>query len=173
MQRRRRVGIPAWGNAPGQPRDHSSRAESPKQLIPHIFFLIGDLVFFQKGPELVLEASGLVMFGLVVDVIQQSQAVSRSDGEGTIASLPGESAQLRGLLLDPFRGAGFQVLNELSNGDSAGEADGEMHVVGYASNPETFASGSPCDSGQECVQSLADWFADEREPVFGAEHQVH
>ena len=67
----------------------------------------------EKFSELCLITTSLMMFPLVLDVIVDGCFLRKTDTERTVIFLPMKVTLLRNVLMDPFRGNGFESVDEL------------------------------------------------------------
>lgn len=77
----------------------------------------------------------VVVLGLVADVLRGLVKVPVINGEGTVARLPSEAlvvAFVQGL--DPLAAVGFDILDELGQGDGLGQGGQDVDVVADTAN---------------------------------------
>lgn len=176
--------IPVWGKAPEQEpkemtglkaRSIPARGIVPRpshRSVPHIAFIKFDSIFGKKRQVFLLERPGSVMLLLRVDVMPQRIQVPRSDGKRAVSTLPRESGKCGRLGFEPFGGRGFQFLHEFCRSDGAGKTDGEMHMIGDASDPVTFTIRIAGDGGEIGVERGSDAGIKDGGTVFSAENDV-
>lgn len=150
------------------PRPPATRSCS----IPHIRLIMGHAVFVQECAELFLERARPVMLLLIIDVAAQGLNIRRPDGEASITPLPGESAQLRCLGLEPLGGSGLQCFDQSGDGDRARHPQREMNVIGHATHAVAFAPSIPRHSGEIRMEVGTDAGAKTGKAVPGAEDDV-
>ncbi len=122
------------------------------RLIPNIGLIVFDAVFFQEHQKLFLERTGAVVFFLLVDVGAEGIQIRGADRKASVAALPRKCRVVGRLCFQPFGRRGFQVLDEVGNGEGAGQSDGQMHVVGHAARTITFTSGVTRNRGEVRVK---------------------
>jgi hypothetical protein len=83
------------------------------RLVPHVTFIIGNLVARQHASELILKAVATIMFGLVPDVATQRSYLGEADRECSIAALPCKRRK---------RGIPFLIPKQIRTQGSAGRA---------------------------------------------------
>jgi len=94
-------------------------------------------VLLKKSPDFLLECHFTVMDFLIDDIGNDGALVRFADRKGTVAGLPTEIAVA--FFPDHFRRARFDVFNEIGQRNCPGEAEEQMHVVGYATDLDGLA----------------------------------
>jgi hypothetical protein len=145
------------------------RSPSREILVPHVTFIVFDFVLLEKDAEFVLEIVFAVVLFLGVDVVEEGVEGRRGGREDGVAALPGE---VMGFRFEPLGRTGFELFDELGDGCSAGESDGEMDVVGDAANAIAFTTVITGDRGEIGVEVDGDFRGEKGGSVLGAEDEM-
>jgi hypothetical protein len=164
----------AWAVGPGHrpPTTRVLKARA-KRLIPHKPLIEGNTILREHGSHLRLKISSLVMSNLRIDVSHQREAVSQSDGERRIATLPAELRKLWALRLDPFGRRDFQSLDHSRNRFRSRKEQRDVNVIGNTANTNANIFGSIENRSQVCMHLGPDCIVQKWTPVLGTKHQMH
>jgi hypothetical protein len=99
------------------------------ESIPHIPFIIRDIVAFEECPVFFLEGFCAVVFALLGNVLADSFDIRFRNGEGSITRLPGKCDEFLSLGFDPFRRGFFDILDNLTDGNCSSHVEKEMDVI--------------------------------------------
>lgn len=144
-----------------------------RQLVPHVTFIEGDMVFVKECAHLLLEAPLTVMCFLRVDVAEQSPGVCGRDRERAVASLPREGGEFGTLGFQPSRRRSFRIADELGEVSIRMDSDGKMDVVGHAADTQAIPLCLANHRGEVGMEVGPYGFAQERATIFCAENDVH
>ena len=167
--------IPAWGFAPGDPKQTPQGLKARpirRESIPHVSLIIFHAVFFQKHAELLLKRPPLVMLFLPLNIFAQRIQIRRADRKAAVAALPRERAKARRLRLQPFGRRGFQLFHQVRDGKRAREPNREMHMIPDPTDAIRLASRVARDGGEVSVEFWASSGIEQRSTLLRAENNV-
>ena len=128
----------AQGNALGA--SFTINRRSPERAkpgsIPDITFIELNTVFIQQASVFLLKGDLAMMLSLLGDILLQSGAVGGTHREDSITALPMKIGISHRLGLQPFRGARFDLLNQIGRRTGARVNQKQMNVVGNRARPD-------------------------------------
>jgi len=98
-------------------------------LIPHVPFVVFDLVSFQEGPEFLLEVEFPMMFFLSPDVLAYLIDIGLADRKRPVTGLPLKFGRSRVEVLDPSRSDALQFFHPISEADGSRLTSQNVHVI--------------------------------------------
>jgi hypothetical protein len=102
--------------------------------IPDVSFVVFDFVTAQKNPEFFLEGRLFVMIRLRLNVLFHRFELRLPDGKRAVFVLPAESPKILAFGFDPFRGTGFNLFDEIGDGDRPRQVAYDMQMVFHAAD---------------------------------------
>ena len=113
-----------------------------------------------------------MVFPLVGDVLVDGFDIGFGNGERPVARLPGKRRECRPLRFDPFGRRLFNVLDDLTDRNGAGEIEEKVGVVFHRIDKDRGASQVLQHGGHVGVQRIANRIGDEGFATLGAEDEM-
>jgi hypothetical protein len=179
------LSIPAWGNAPGTGARYAKGLKARpisawsiatrRQItsIPQIPLVKFHSVFSEERAQLILKRHLAMMHLLVIDVLDQSIHIRRSNRKRPITTLPRELRRRGRLSLEPFGRGCFQPFYQLRHIRRPRKTNREMHMVRHSTNAITFAFQIAGNGSQICVERRPYRTIENRLSIFCAENDVN
>jgi len=145
---------------------------SPMGPSKQIAFVKLDPGFNKQPPVFFLEGYPTVMFFLSLDVLNEPVVITERTRESSIALLPVGKPLEHGILLDPPRGTGLDLLDEIGQADRGMETGEDVKVVLDPIDAIKMAVAVVDDSPDVSKQVGAAALVENRRAVFGREHDV-
>jgi hypothetical protein len=140
--------------------------------IPNIAFVIFHVVAFEEFEVFLLECFGAVMFGLVGEIGANDVEIRIRNGKCGITSLPGEIRGARKSIVNPRRGEGFDVADNVRDGVVTVEGGEDMDVIGDSAGGAESAFAVREDAADVFIEAGLEFGRDEGEAIFGGEDEV-
>jgi hypothetical protein len=129
------------------------------------------MILLKKRPHLILKTPFAVVRLLLINVVDESANVRRTDGKQTIPTLPSEITYP--LLLHPDGRSRLDLRYELRSRSCHCQSYREMNMVGSSTRSKALTIQSARRSSEICKKRSANIFVDQRGSMFRAENNMN
>ncbi len=118
------------------PRVYGSPSINPEGVasVPHVSFVKGNAVLFQKRTKLILKRNPGMVFRLVCDVGAHGLRIRCAHRKSPVSRLPRKFCNMWEALLNPKVGTSLEFFHQIGLGNAATQLDQNMDMIGNSTD---------------------------------------